>query len=223
LQWILIKRYMNSPDILTPELINPLTYQSYRQLLEELAASRQTTGPEQTDERIAFTHLNLQRMKRVEKQFRINPALLEALQLPRPEWHWVVLMEAWCGDGAQQLPALAAITDAVPTIELTVILRDENPAWMDTCLTNGSRAIPKLICLNAETNERLFTWGPRPLAILEQVLQFKEENPNAMKEDIHTLVHTLYAHDRSKSLQQDLLRLVLSAIPVKGEEQEILS
>lgn len=213
---------MNTPDILTPELINPLTYQSYRQLLEELAASRQTTGPEQTEERIAFTYLNLQRMKRVEKQFQIDPALLEALQLPRPEWHWVVLVESWCGDGAQQLPALAAIAESVPTIELTVILRDENPAWMDTCLTNGSRAIPKLICLNAETNERLFTWGPRPLAILEQVLQFREENPDATKEDVHSLVHTLYARDRSQSLQQDLLRLVLGAIPVSGEEQEVL-
>ena len=209
---------MNTPDILTPELINPLTYQSYRQLMEDLVAGDFSTGPEQTEERIAFTKLNLQRMKRVEKQFQLEPALLEALNLPRPEWHWVVLVESWCGDGAQQLPALAAIADAVPTIELTVLLRDENPAWMDTCLTNGSRAIPKLICLNAETNERLFTWGPRPMAILEQELRFREENPDATKEEIGTLVHTLYAKDRSKSLQQDLLRLVLTAIPVAGEQ-----
>lgn len=210
---------MNTPDILTPELINPLTYQSYRQLVVELVSNNQTSGPEQTQERIDFTKLNLQRMKRVEKQFKMDPELLAALQQPRPEWHWVVLVESWCGDGAQQLPALAAIADVVPTIELTIILRDENPAWMDTCLTNGSRAIPKLICLNAETNERLFTWGPRPLAILEEVLQFKEKYPNAGKEDIHNLVHTLYAKDRSQSLQQDLLRLVQQAIPVTGEEQ----
>ncbi|GGG12845.1 thioredoxin family protein [Pontibacter amylolyticus] len=214
---------MNTPDILTPELINPLTYQSYRLLVEQLVADNLTSGPEQTEERIAFTKLNLQRMKRVEKQFKLDPELLAALQQPRPEWHWVVLVESWCGDGAQQLPALAAIADAVPTIELTIILRDENPAWMDTCLTNGSRAIPKLICLNAETNERLFTWGPRPLAILEEVLQFKEKHPNAAKEDIHNLVHILYAKDRSQSLQQDLLRLVQQAIPVTGEEQEVLS
>lgn len=210
---------MNSPDILTPELINPLTYQSYRCLVNELVAYNRTTGLEQTEERIAFTKLNLKRMKRMEKQFNLDPELQAALQQPRPEWHWVVLVESWCGDGAQQLPVLAAIAEAVPTIELTVLLRDENPAWMDTCLTNGSRAIPKLICLNAETNERLFTWGPRPLAILEEVLQFREKHPNATKEDIHALVHTLYAKDRSHSLQQDLLRLVLSAIPVTGEEQ----
>jgi hypothetical protein len=214
---------MNTPDILTPELINPLTYQSYRQLVEQLVADYLTSGPEQTEERITFTKLNLQRMKRVEKQFNLDPELLGALQQPRPEWHWVVLLESWCGDGAQQMPALAAIAEAVPTIELTVILRDENPAWMDTCLTNGSRAIPKLICLNAETNERLFAWGPRPLAILEKVLQLKEENPAVTKEEIHALVHTLYAKDRSQSLQLDLLRLVQQAIPVSGEEQEVLS
>lgn len=214
---------MNTPDILTPELINPLTYQSFKQLVDELVANNQTTGPEQTEERIAYTRLNQQRMKRVEKQFTINPDLLATLQQPRPEWHWVVLVESWCGDGAQQLPALAAIADAVPTIELTVILRDENPDWMDTCLTNGSRAIPKLICMNAETNERLFTWGPRPLAILEQVLQFKEQNPNATKEEIGTLVHTLYAKDRSQSLQQDLLRLAQQAIPVQEKEEGVVS
>jgi hypothetical protein len=168
---------MSTPDILTPEIINPLTYRSYRELVDELVANNGSTGPDQTEERIAYTKLNQQRMKRVEKQFVLNADLLEVLQQPRPEWHWVVLVESWCGDGAQQLPVLAAIADAVPTIELTVMLRDENPAWMDTCLTNGSRAIPKLICLNAETNERLFTWGPRPLAILEQVLQFEEKKP----------------------------------------------
>ncbi len=214
---------MNAPDILTPELINPLTYQSFKKLVDELVANNQTTGPEQSEERIAFTRLNQQRMKRVEKQFKIDPALLSALQQPRPEWHWVVLVESWCGDGAQQLPALAAIADAVPTIELTVILRDENPEWMDTCLTNGSRAIPKLICLNAETNERLFTWGPRPLAILEQVLQFKEQNPGATKEEIGTLVHTLYAKDRSQSLQKDLLRLAQLATPVQEKEEGVVS
>lgn len=214
---------MNAPDILTPELISPLTYQSYRQLVDELVTNNLTSGPEQTEERIAYTRLNQQRMKRVEKQFSIDADLLSVLQKPRPEWHWVVLVESWCGDGAQQLPALAAIADAVPTIELTVILRDENPEWMDTCLTNGSRAIPKLICLNAETNERLFTWGPRPLAILEQVLQFKEKNPGASKDEIGTLVHTLYAKDRSQSLQQDLLRLAQSVIPVQEKEERVVS
>ena len=209
---------MNTPDILTPELINPLTYQSYRKLVEDLVSDNQTSGPEQTQERIAFTKLNLQRMKRVEKQFKMDPELLAALQPPRPEWHWVVLVESWCGGGAQQVPALAAIAEAVSNIELTIILRDENPAWMDTCLTNGSRAIPKLICLNAETNERLFTWGPRPLAILEEVLRFKEDKPDATKEELGTLVHTLYAKDRSQSLQQDLLRLVQMAIPEQKEE-----
>jgi hypothetical protein len=214
---------MNVPDILTPELIKPLTYQSYKILVDELVANNQTSGPEQTEERIAYTRLNQQRMKRVEKQFAINPDLLEVLQKPRPEWHWVVLVESWCGDGAQQLPALAAIAETVPTIELTVILRDENPEWMDTCLTNGSRAIPKLICMNAETNERLFTWGPRPLAILEQVLQFKDKNPGAAKEEIGTLVHSLYAKDRSQSLQQDLLQLVQLALPVQEKEEGVVS
>jgi len=214
---------MHTLNILFPDLVNPRTYASYRALVDELVNQSRTTGNEQAPERIAYTKLNQQRMKRVEKQFVLNPDLLEALQQPRPEWHWVVLVEPWCGDGAQLLPALAAIAEAVPTIELTILLRDENPDWMDTCLTNGTRSIPKLICLNAETNERLFTWGPRPLAIQEQVLQLKSKYPNATKEDVGTLVHTLYALDRSKSLQQDLLELAKRAIPVVREDEEVAS
>ncbi|MHC2993228.1 hypothetical protein OB13_17180 [Pontibacter sp. HJ8] len=203
---------------LITDLISPLTYARYRTLVADLASLNQTTGEEQSEIRIEYTKLNLQRMKRVEKQFALNPILLQALQQPRPEWHWVVLVESWCGDGAQQLPALAAIADTIPSIELTVLLRDENPDWMDTCLTNGTRSIPKLICLDAETNERLFTWGPRPAAIQEQVVQYKAAHPEATAEEVGTQVHTLYARDKSQALQQDLLELVLRAIPASRDE-----
>lgn len=185
---------------LIPDLISPLTYQRYRALVADLASHHKTTGEEQSEIRIGYTKLNLQRMKRVEKQFALNPLLLQALLQPRPEWHWVVLVESWCGDGAQQLPALAAIAEAVPSIELTVLLRDENPDWMATCLTNGSRSIPKLICLDADTNGRLFTWGPRPSSIQEQVLQYKAAHPEATAEEVGTQVHTLYARDKSQAL-----------------------
>ncbi|MBB6611626.1 thioredoxin family protein [Pontibacter sp. Tf4] len=188
--------------------INPMTYLQYKQLTERLAEQGKTTGAEQTEDRINFTRLNQQRMKRVEKQFVLDPALGALLQQNDLNWNWLVLAESWCGDGAQVLPAIAAIAEQANGIKLTILLRDENPGLMDTCLTNGSRAIPKLICEDATTGERLFTWGARPAAIQEQVKQLKAEQPDISHADLVQQVQLWYAKDRSQSLQQDLLKLV---------------
>ncbi|WP_232058407.1 thioredoxin family protein [Nibribacter ruber] len=185
-----------------------MTYSSYRTLVETLAEEGSTTGLEQTDERIAFTKLNLQRMKRVEKQFAMLPEMATLLQKHQPHWRWLLLVESWCGDGAQTIPAIASIAQSVPTIELLIVPRDENQSLMNSCLTNGSRAIPKLICENHHTGERLFTWGPRPAAIQEKLVQYKAENPGATHEEYMTQVHGWYAKDRSAALQQDLLALM---------------
>ncbi|GAA4300881.1 thioredoxin family protein [Nibribacter koreensis] len=189
-------------------LINPLSYGHYKSLVETLVLENKTTGREQTPERIAFTRLNLQRMKRVEKQFAFLPELEALLKEQKPHWRWLLLTEAWCGDGAQTIPAIAAIAQAIPSIELLLVQRDENEALMDTCLTNGSKSIPMLICEDHKTGERLFTWGPRPTSIQERLIAFKAVNPGVRHEDLMQQLHAWYAKDRSISLQQDLLRLV---------------
>lgn len=196
---------MDTTSIVLSELINPLTYNNYKLLVDDLVAAQKTTGPEQTEEKIGFTKLNQQRIKRVEKQFALLPELSEILQNSQPNWEWLVLSEAWCGDGAQLIPAIAAIADAVPSIELQILLRDENPDLMDTCLTNGSRSIPKLLCVDALTGERIFTWGPRPASIQQQVIEFKAANPDAGHDQLSVQLHTWYAKDRSQALQQDLM------------------
>jgi hypothetical protein len=202
-----------------PAMRNPRSYASYRSVVEELVRQQKTTGTEQSEERIGYTKLNLQRMRRVEKQFVLLPELQELMQLHQPAWNWVVLSEAWCGDGAQLVPAIAGVAAACPGIKLRVVLRDENPQWMDICLTNGNRAIPKLICFSAQTGERLFTWGPRPTAILKQLNAYKAENPQASEAETNQHLHTLYAADRSQALQEDLLTLMRQALKVGAQEK----
>ncbi|SFG46528.1 thioredoxin family protein [Pontibacter chinhatensis] len=209
---------MDTLEINLPELVNPMTYEQYRALSDELVAQNKTTGSEQSEHRISFTKLNQQRMKRVEKQFVLQPALQELLAQNQRDWKWLVLVEAWCGDGAQILPAIAAIAAASPSIELVVLLRDANPALMDTCLTNGSRSIPKLICVDAKTGERVFTWGPRPTAIQAQVKQLKAEKPEIQHDELVQQVQLWYAKDHSQSLQQDMVQLLQEALQTQGAE-----
>ncbi|MEJ8755624.1 thioredoxin family protein [Pontibacter sp. H259] len=197
-------------------LVNPMTYQEFKSLTDELVAQNKTTGPEQTEQKVYATKLNQQRMKRVEKQFVLQPELATLVSENKVNWNWLVLVEAWCGDGAQNLPAIAVIAKQTPGINLTVLLRDENPDLMDTCLTNGNRAIPKLICEDVETGDRLFTWGARPAAIQEQVKQFKTENPDASHDELVAQVQLWYAKDRNQALQQDLVELVKEAIALQA-------
>ncbi|WP_266202996.1 thioredoxin family protein [Pontibacter kalidii] len=203
---------MNTLTIARQELVNPMTYPEFKALTDELVARNKTTGEEQSEQRIGFTKLNQQRMKRVEKQFVLQPELKALLDQHQRHLEWLVLVEAWCGDGAQLLPAIAAIAGEAPSVTLTVLLRDENPGLMDTCLTNGSRAIPKLICVDAETGERLFTWGPRPTAIQQQVRQLKADKPDVSHDELVQQVQLWYAKDRSQSLQQDLVQLLQEAL-----------
>ncbi|WP_196268071.1 hypothetical protein [Pontibacter sp. 172403-2] len=47
---------------------NPHSYEAYRSEMGELVRQQKTTGPEQTEEQIGYTKLDLQGLKRVEKQ-----------------------------------------------------------------------------------------------------------------------------------------------------------
>ena len=54
------------------------------------------------------------------------------------------------------------MADLTPTIELKIVLRDDNDEIMQQFLTNGTRAIPKLVVIDAESSVVLADWGPRP-------------------------------------------------------------
>ncbi|WP_347160023.1 thioredoxin family protein [Pontibacter chitinilyticus] len=209
--------------ITAPAMLNPRSYPAYRSVVEELVRQQKTTGPEQTERRIDLTRQNWQRMQEVESQYELLPALQELLQMHQPQWQWVVLAEAWCADCAALVPALAAIAAASPGIKLRVLLRDENPNWMDSSLTKGSRAIPKLVCYAAASGEKLFSWGPRPLAIQEQLNRFQSDHPDAPAEEENLFLHTRYAQDRSKAVQQDLLALVQEALKTDEQREPVVA
>ena len=56
------------------------------------------------------------------------------------------------------------------------MLRDENLELMDEHLTNGGRAIPKLVIQEKDSEKVLGTFGPRPKKATQMVADFKAEN-----------------------------------------------
>jgi hypothetical protein len=212
--------YHSTHQIMTTELkTSPLTrttledfwkhalpYSLYRGLVESLAVMNKTTGFEQTEERISATKLNVARMSRVEKTFALTPQLREALDQLRIPLKWLVISEGWCGDSAQILPALHKIAEASGgKIQMKTTLRDENPELMDAFLSNGTRSVPKLICMDDSFNV-LATWGPRPETAQQLVLQLKSDPRTAplFKEELHKW----YAKDRSQTIEEEIAKML---------------
>lgn len=186
-----------------------MTYEEYRDLTAALVEQGRTTGPEQTDELIAYTKLNKARMDRIDKQMLVDPEL-QKLLLQTKEQTWLVLSEAWCGDAAQNLPVLSAMANSTPKIFLHVALRDQHLDLMDKYLTNGGRSIPKLIAFSTDTGDELFQWGPRPMHGQQMVLDRKAlpESEQLPYEQFTTELHKWYAKDKGNSVQQEFVELL---------------
>lgn len=163
--------------------------------------------PEECDPYLDYMKLNRARMKRLYRDVQLIDgfkALQRSLQLPLT---WVVLVEAWCGDVAQNLPIFAKIAHNVPEIHLVLLRRDKNLDVMDRYLTNGGRAIPKLICLQSKDLKELGTWGPRPQEA-QQIMEDYKTHPVGPKDDVIKRIQLWYVKDRGMTLQRELLALL---------------
>jgi hypothetical protein len=92
-------------------------------------------------------------------------------------------------------------------IELCILLRDENLEIMDQYLTDGGRAIPKLVCLDAQNLGEIGTWGPRPEPAQQMVREYKEKEDRPYSELAKDL-HKWYAEDQTNTLQQEMLQKI---------------
>ena len=194
--------------LISPEVIeSAMSYETYRQLIDRLLDEDKTTGDNHSEAMINYTKLNVQRMKRLDKQIQLSEDLTTALQQVDRNWIWLVLTEGWCGDAAQNVPVIAKMADQSKSIDLKFILRDEHLDIMDEYLTNGGRSIPKLVCLDAETLEEIGTWGPRPGTFQQQAMEWKDD-PEISKEEWAEKLHKWYAADKGETLQADFLALI---------------
>jgi len=193
---------------ITRELIEEaFTYNQYRELIDKLLERGRTTGDKDSEEIIHYTRMNVQRMKRQDKQISLNESLKEKLKNLGSDWIWLVITEGWCGDAAQNIPVINKMAEAAPNIELKFILRDEHPEIMDQYLTDGSRSIPKLVCLDAESLEEIGTWGPRPAVIQEKAMQWKDD-PEISKEEWAEKLHKWYADNKTEEQQKEFEQLI---------------
>jgi hypothetical protein len=197
-----------SQSIITPQhLEKAIGYDEYVVLSEQLFNDGRTTSSDaeyNTPEILNYAKLNLARMNRLNKTVEIHDALSARLKALPVKWIWVVLSESWCGDAAQNLPVLAKMTQLTSNISLKILLRDQHPELMSAYLSNGSRSIPKLVCLNAESLNEIGTWGPRPNEVQQKMNEWKDLPFDIKIEK----VQVWYAQNQTEALQTEFTRLI---------------
>lgn len=183
------------------------TYLQFEQMLEELLASGKTTGSKQSEDYLFYAKLNLQRMHRWDKTFELREDVRKHMEALAPQQWWVIT-EGWCGDSAQNLPAIARMAEASGgKVALRIVLRDDNPGIMNQYLTGTSRSIPILAAFDNEGKE-LFRWGPRPAVAQALMTAWKNNPAPASFEEFEKEMHTWYARDKGNAVQDEIMHLL---------------
>ncbi len=183
------------------------SYQEYRALVSELVKENKSTGLTQSDALTNYSMLNDRRMKRLDKTLKIDEAIIEQFKNAETNITWLVLTEGWCGDAAQSLPVINKLAEANDGIDLKVISRDEHDELMNNFLTNGGKAIPKLIAYNTQSKEIVNSWGPRPSEATKMVNDYKEAH-GKLDPEFKESLQVWYNKDKGKNIADDLSKLL---------------
>jgi precorrin-6B methylase 2 len=186
-----------------------LTYEDYRDHIDELLAQGKVTGPQQSESLAEYTKLNVARMRRIDKTIEILPDVQQVITSIKKPQTWIVITEGWCGDAAQIVPVFNALARLNNKIILKLVLRDDNLELMDQYLTHGrSRSIPKLIVTDSDTLQELFNWGARPKALQDKVDEMKANKVSF--DEIKEMLHGWYAKDKTFTTQKELAEMFVT-------------
>jgi hypothetical protein len=194
-------------EIIQNAIQNSYSYAEYRKLASDLVAQGKPTGHDLSEALAHYAELNETRMNRLEKTITIADEIIQKLQNCSKNYIWLVLAESWCGDAAQILPVIHKMSEVSSAIHFKIVLRDDHDALMQQFLTNGGKAIPKLIILDAQTLEVVADWGPRPQGAKQLIVDYKSVH-GVVDETAKIELQKWYLHDKGSSIQQEILEIM---------------
>ena len=198
---------------ITPALVaESLTYPQFVALTAQLVEEKRTTGADQSEAYQEYTRMSLQRMLRWNKTAKVSEPMQQLLRAITRPLLWLVITEAWCGDGSQSIPYLAKLAELNPLITLRLLFRDEHPEVMDGYLTNGNRSIPKLVAVTADLQHQLFTWGPKPQHLMQLHAAYKRNPEGRPYTALLEEIHGWYAKNKNQDLEAELIPLLTSTL-----------
>ena len=199
--------------IIEQAIQSAISFETYKTLFEKLVEEGRTTGSNQSEGYVSYTKLNWSRYKRAEKHVQLSESTIFQLQSIETPITLLIITEAWCGDASQALPVIEKMETISSNLTAKLVLRDEHEALMNLFLTNGAKAIPKIIALDNKFNV-IGTWGPRPSELQQKVVEFKIQKPTATGIDISSMTQKWYNENRGAAIQYELLEMI-SQLEVK--------
>ncbi len=189
-------------------LLHSYSYSQYRKIIVDLLLVEKSTGNEQSEDLTHYSNLNETRMHRLDKTITISDEYRDSLRALKNNYIWLVIAEGWCGDAAQLLPIFNKMAEGSDKIELKIVFRDENESLMNQFLTNGAKAIPKLIVLDKNNLNVEANWGPRPKGASDLIKNYKAQF-GLIDQTAKTELQLWYLQDKGLSTQKELIDLML--------------
>jgi hypothetical protein len=199
-------------NLINNSLKRGISYGEYRSLVNKLVEEHSTSGHEKTEDLINYTKLNDKRMKRWDKTVKISQDDEFKIKEFSNTITWLVITESWCGDAAHVIPVLNKIAELSQYIDIKILLRDDNPELMNAFLTNGGKAIPKVIMIDNESGEVIHTYGPRPSEATSFVNRFKAMHGKLTADFKEDLQHW-YNNDKGKNIINDVTKILCELEP----------
>ena len=193
---------------ITPSILEQtLDWQQYYTLCEQYVKGDDKPLIYQDEKMLRYTASNIMRMDAILQYITIESKLYNLLQTVTTPWTWLVLAEPWCGDVSQILPVLYTIASCNDLIDFKILQSDSHPQVLDEYMTDQSRSIPKLICLETGTLKEIGRWGPRPAALQTLVAQHKDDTTLNYRDKVR-IVHNWYETDKTQAIQVEFIDLI---------------
>lgn len=193
--------------VIKDSLQKAISFPEYKEMVKQLLDEGKSTGFQQSEALFNYSKLNDRRMTRLHKTLKIDENSSAFISNISRNQTWLLITESWCGDAAQSTPMIHKMAELSENIDLQVVLRDENDTLMNQFLTNGNKAIPKLIVIDNETEQVVSDWGPRPKTATKMVNDYKKEHGGLdaeFKEDLQKW----YNKNKGIDTLEDLLMLL---------------
>jgi len=196
--------------ILEQALGNSHSYSEYRGHVSHLLEQGLSTGDTQSEDLTHYSTLNEVRMNRLDKTLAVPDEIKERLSKLSKKHTLLVISEGWCGDAAQIVPVINKLAETSSALSLRMVLRDENLELMDNFLSNGARAIPKLIVVEPETLTVRGSWGARPHGAAELIREAKEKY-GIISAEVKADLQKWYLQDKGHSTMDEIVTLLENA------------
>lgn len=182
-----------------------MNFSEYTSLFTSILNNPSPKAPYDNPDYFNYVKLNESRQKRWMKHGELLDETVKVINSINEKQHWILITEPWCGDAAHIVPFIIMMASLNSNIEVTIELRDEEPFRINDYLTNGGKAIPKLIVQNSE-GTNLFSWGPRPEPLQAIFHNLKKEGADFEQQKI--VLQNWYNENKGIEIQHEICTLI---------------